>query len=244
MSRLFKLIFLVLVSAFLVGCGEETANNNAPQSTAQANVAEKKTPSDTKNKNSKKVNNSCDYSTEIDSVFDKEVHIRHIPNSAGCEELRADGYIDDQGTDTFRFEQDMQDTSGAPVTHQTMTLNKDEWKMVDKKKGEYGQFGGEWPDIELTRQLPKPNMPIAAISEEVRSKGKELSVIFVGNSTIEEKRAYAKQLENKGFTIDVNSKERPMFSSFHYKAKNRAGYAVQFICIGAACTLGLNEPAK
>ena len=59
--------------------------------------------------------------------------------------------------------------------------------------GETAQLGGEWPDDEFTRLVPKPDMTVSAASSE-----NEQCVVTFSGATLEQIKAYAAQIKAAG----------------------------------------------
>ena len=140
--------------------------------------------------------------------------------------------------------------ANSPGQDTTMILNKEVWRL-DKKGGgqkdHYGQFGGEWPDDEHTRRLPKPSMPIAFAG--VNARNQSFTAIFQrkkgdGLRVIAQMKAYAEKLKARGFTIASKEGEKAGAQGYYsYRAKNGAGYMVEAICgAHSACGLSLFTP--
>ncbi|MDR3322731.1 MAG: hypothetical protein LBS89_00800 [Zoogloeaceae bacterium] len=143
-----------------------------------------------------------------------------------------------------------EDAPQTSLTRNDAPQNATQPRRVEAKaQSGFSQVGGEWPDLELTRQLPEPDMQIAFVLERMTPKGKELTIEFRELVTLDHMSAYAEQLKNKGFTFDVESsaeaesRESPRIASLSYKAKNRAGYAVHFHCLGK-CVIDLKSPGS
>jgi len=97
-------------------------------------------------------------------------------------------------------------------------VNPDGTWTMKGSDGTEVQLGGNWPDNEYTRQLPKPDMEIfVSVVEE-----DGFSVVFM-NATTAQLKAYAETLKSHGFNIDVEVQE--MFG-YTFSASNSAGYEV------------------
>lgn len=84
-------------------------------------------------------------------------------------------------------------------------------------------ISNEWPDNEITRQVPKPPFKDPMIVTD-----EESITIMQMNSKLEDAKSYAKQLKDAGFTIDVNenSNEVVGFSIYTFSAQNKNGLFV------------------
>ena len=76
------------------------------------------------------------------------------------------------------------------------------WTYQDAEGGE-AQLGGNWPDNEYTKLVPKPDFTLMGAS--VDSDG--FTVAFT-DATLEQMRDYAEKVKAKGFTIDPESEEQ------------------------------------
>jgi len=85
-------------------------------------------------------------------------------------------------------------------------------------------FTANWPNNEFTKQVPKPNFEVS-----VGSVNETEFVAIGGGATVEQLRAYAKQLERSGFNKDksVTDESAFGFTTYFYKAHNGRGYEVE-----------------
>ena len=60
--------------------------------------------------------------------------------------------------------------------------------------GETAELGGDWPDNEFTRLVPKPDMTVSASSSD-----DEQCVVTFSGATLEQVKAYAAQIRAAGF---------------------------------------------
>lgn len=107
------------------------------------------------------------------------------------------------------------------------------WVVKDGEGGE-GQIGGNWPDNEFTKLVPKPDFTLTAANTD--SNG--FTVAFSG-ATMEQMRDYAEKVKAKGFTIDPESEEQEVMGMviFTYAASNADGYRIEIV--SAAGTSGI-----
>lgn len=133
----------------------------------------------------------------------------------------------------------------------SMVINKDVWRFDEKggKKDFYGQFGGEWPDDEHTRRLPKPDMPLAFAG--VNEKDHTFTAMFQLDAEdrqrdIVKMKAYVEKLKARGFTVKPKESERLGAQGYYaYRAKNSVGYLVRATCPAVPkipCGLELFKP--
>ena len=97
------------------------------------------------------------------------------------------------------------------------------WVMKDAD-GSSAQFGGEWPENEFTKLVPKPNFDVMGASSDDGS----FTVAFSGVE-IEQVKAYADKVKAKGFTIDATEESQNVYgvSIYTYTANNSDGYCVE-----------------
>ena len=96
----------------------------------------------------------------------------------------------------------------------------------------------EWPDNEITRQVPKPPFEDPMIVADDDS----VTVMRTG-STEEEAKAYAKQLKDAGFNKDVNESTNGIagFSIYTFTAENQNGLSVSLTFATGTTTVSFNK---
>ena len=112
-----------------------------------------------------------------------------------------------------------------------------EYQSVDGESGSV-QFGGEWPDNEFTRQLPKPDFTLStAITSD-----DGFTVIFIG-ATLDQIKAYAEQVKSVGFTVDENIEDREMSGMvfYTYTAQNTDGYEITVFSADSSAGLTMTK---
>lgn len=100
------------------------------------------------------------------------------------------------------------------------------------------QMLNEWPDNELTRQVPRPDFKdpmIVADSESV--------TLMAMNSSLDEAKAYASRLRAAGFTRDVNENTQSIagYTIYSFYAMNSKGYSVSLSFTNGMTTLNLSK---
>lgn len=169
-------------------------------------------------------------------------------NSTG-ECLKTDGHVgeDKLRAHTVTLQPDGSANSQGKDT--TFFINKDGMRFDEKggQKDYYGQFGGEWPDDEHTRRLPKPDMPLAFAG--VNQRDHHFTASFQkdkadGHRDVVRMKAYAEKLKARGFTIAPKEGEKAGAQAYYsYRAKNSAGYLVRVTCaVFIPCGLSLYPP--
>ena len=111
------------------------------------------------------------------------------------------------------------DTDGTVIVQQPDGT----WVMKDAD-GSSAQVGGEWPENEFTKLVPKPNFDVMGASSDDGS----FTVAFSGVE-IEQVKAYADKVKAKGFTIDATEENQNVYgvSIYTYTAYNSDGYCVE-----------------
>ena len=111
------------------------------------------------------------------------------------------------------------------------------WVIKDEDGGE-GQLGGDWPDNEFTKLVPRLDMDIQYAGED---EG-EFVVTFAG-ATLEQIKAYADKLRGAGFTLDeeVEEQEAMGMALYSFSACNADGYQVELMYTAeiSALTIGV-----
>ena len=89
--------------------------------------------------------------------------------------------------------------------------------------GSTTQIGGNWPDNEFTRLLPKPEFALLGAS----SSETEFSVAFQSVS-VEQIKDYAEKVKARGFTVDAQETDQNSYgvAVYYYEAYNADGYYV------------------
>ena len=107
------------------------------------------------------------------------------------------------------------------------------WVVKDADGGE-GQIGGDWPDNEFTKLVPKPSFELYAAAVD----GDTFSVLFT-NATIEQLKAYAEQVKAAGFNLNEELTDENVMGMviYSFAAENADGYSVEVF--SASGTTGL-----
>ncbi|MBQ9750950.1 MAG: hypothetical protein IJV87_10300 [Clostridia bacterium] len=126
-------------------------------------------------------------------------------------------------------------TTIVDTTDGTTLIQKPDgnWVFSDGQGGE-GQIGGNWPDNEYTKLVPKPSFELyAAVIED-----ETFSVMFT-NATIEQIKAYAEQVKAAGFNLNEEVTDENVMGMviYSFAAENADGYSVEVF--SASGTTGL-----
>ncbi len=121
----------------------------------------------------------------------------------------------------------------------TITQNADGTWTIKSSDGGEGQFGGNWPENDFTKLLPKPDFSLLAAN----TTDSEFSVAFQ-NVTVEQIKDYVEQVKEKGFTLESETTDREAagMAVYMYKAQNAEGYVVTVTFTSAASGISLARP--
>ena len=107
--------------------------------------------------------------------------------------------------------------------------------------GSEEQFGGEWPENEYTKLLPKPEFTLTAAVTSSNGFTVEFS-----DATIDDMKAYTKKVKAAGFTLDPETEETesPDTAVYRYTAGNADGYTVSIFLTADASGIMIEKPKK
>ncbi|MBQ4137804.1 MAG: hypothetical protein IJD67_06800, partial [Clostridia bacterium] len=119
--------------------------------------------------------------------------------------------FNDDGTTTIIYEDGTRATQKADGT------------FVIENDGYAGQIGGEWPENDRTKLIPKPEKGTVLTSDLRDGTAK----IMLGECSIEDAVAYASKLIEKGFDSNVKSDDTMLAEGvFSYRGENTKKKAV------------------
>lgn len=97
------------------------------------------------------------------------------------------------------------------------------WVMKDAD-GNEGQFGGNWPENDFTKLVPKPDLELFAASTDAE----EFTVAF-NNATIEQVKEYVTKVKAAGFNLNEEVEDQEMMGMVIYSfyAESSSGYSVE-----------------
>ena len=110
------------------------------------------------------------------------------------------------------------------------------WENED---GGQAQFGGELPENEFTKLLPKPDFALTAAS----ASNDSFTVAFSG-VTLEQTKDYVEKVKAKGFTVDPESQDMEVAGmvTYSYTAKNADGYEILVFNMNGTSGLEITKP--
>ena len=111
------------------------------------------------------------------------------------------------------------------------------WVVKDEDGGE-GQLGGDWPDNEFTKLVPKPDFELFAANTETDS----FSVAFT-SATIEQIRDYAAKVKAAGFNINEEVEDQEVMGMviYSFTAENADGYTVEITFANGTSALTISK---
>ena len=111
------------------------------------------------------------------------------------------------------------------------------WVVKDDEGGE-GQLGGDWPDNEFTKLIPKPDFELFAANTETDS----FSVAFT-SATVEQIRDYVTKVKAAGFNIDEEVEDQEMMGMviYSFTAENADGYTVEITSANGTSALTISK---
>ena len=85
------------------------------------------------------------------------------------------------------------------------------------------QYGGPWPDNELSRMLPIPGFEVHSVTTDSHSCN-----ITFKNTSVDQLREYVESLKKAGFDIKAFTRDGQTAGkkSYLYTAKNSEGYEI------------------
>ena len=113
-------------------------------------------------------------------------------------------------------------------------FKEDGTTKVTTDEGVTSQVGNTWPTNDFAKQVPPPTKGEIT---EADSDDKWCGITV--KMTIDEARAYGKQLEKAGFTINANSQDNVAEDYYSYDGTNENGYTVSIMHYNGALTIDI-----
>ena len=143
---------------------------------------------------------------------------------------KADGFDVSFGTDGSMTVKDKDGTVFVQSTDGTWTMQGED--------GQSAQLGGNWPDNEFTRLVPKPGfkLAVASISDD------EFSAAFQ-SVAVDQIKAYTEQVKARGFTVDAEEEDQNVYGGvfYTYSAYNADGYHVEVTFASGTVGITINK---
>jgi hypothetical protein len=101
------------------------------------------------------------------------------------------------------------------------------------------QLGGDWPDNEFTKLLPKPDFALNVAADS----GDAFTVAFV-DATVDQLKEYVEKVKSAGFTVDAETEESEVMgmSIYNYTAQNAAGYSIMVFSVAGSVGMTIEKP--
>ena len=111
------------------------------------------------------------------------------------------------------------------------------WVIKDEDGGE-GQLGGDWPDNEFTKLIPKPDFELFAANTETDS----FSVAFT-SATIEQIKDYAAKVKAAGFNINEEVEDQEVMGMviYSFTAENADGYTIEITSANGTSSITISK---
>ena len=240
-SKLFVLLLALTLVFTLAACGN--SNNNDPSGSQQGTNAplnREDDTSSTENQGGTQSGNNDPSNVgdiDIDSIMSGNGstdtvygQLDEASKQQIISDLAKDGYEASFGADGSMT---IVDPDGT-----TMVQKPDgTWVVKDADGGE-GQIGGDWPDNEFTKLIPKPNFELFAANTETDS----FSVAFM-SATIEQIKDYAAKVKAAGFNINEEVEDQEMMGMVFYSftAENADGYTIEITSANGTSSITISK---
>ena len=111
------------------------------------------------------------------------------------------------------------------------------WVIKDEDGGE-GQLGGDWPDNEFTKLIPKPDFELFAANTETDS----FTVAFK-SATVEQIRDYVTKVKAAGFNINEEVEDQKVMGMviYSFTAENADGYTVEITSASGTSSITISK---
>ena len=237
LTKLLALLLALTLVFTLAACGN--GNNDDPSGSQQGTNAPLNREDDTSSTDNQGGENSTVNPEDIDFaaimagngatdvVWGKQ---GEATKQAIIADAKKDGVDVSFGTDGSMT---VVDTDGT-----TMVQKPDgAWVVKDADGGE-GQIGGDWPDNEFTKLVPKPSFELYAAAVD----GDTFSVLFT-NATIEQLKAYADQVKAAGFNLNEELTDQNVMGMviYTFSAENADGYSVEIFSASGSSGMRIDK---
>ena len=236
-SKLFALLLALTLVFSLAACGN--GNNNDPSGSQQGTNTPLNREDDTSSTDNQGGENNSSNAGNIDigsimsgngSTDTIYGQLDEASKQQIISDLAKDGYEASFGADGSMT---IVDPDGT-----TMVQKPDgTWVVKDADGGE-GQIGGDWPDNEFTKLIPKPDFELFAANTETDS----FTVAFK-SATVEQIRAYAAKVKAAGFNINEEVEDQEMMGMviYSFTAENADGYTIEITSANGTSSITISK---
>ena len=111
------------------------------------------------------------------------------------------------------------------------------WVIKDEDGGE-GQLGGDWPDNEFTKLIPKPDFELTAA--RVDDEG---FVVAFQSATLDQIKDYVTKIKAAGFTLNEEVEDQEMMGMviYSFTAKNADGYTIEITSASGTSSITISK---
>ena len=104
--------------------------------------------------------------------------------------------------------------------------------------GSEAQFGGDWPENEFTKLVPKPSFGVMAAD----TSDTEFNVLFSG-ADLDAVKAYAKKVQENGFVMGPKETDQDIQGTkmYSYEATNGNGYRINVFSSAGASGMTISK---
>ena len=236
-TKLFTLLLALTLVFTLAACGN--GNNDDPSGSQQGTNAPLNREDDTLSTDNQGGENSTVNPEDIDFaaimagngatdvIWGKQ---DEATKQAIIADAKKDGVDVSFGTDGSMT---VVDTDGTTIVQKP----DGNWVVKDADGGE-GQLGGDWPDNEFTKLIPKPDFELFAANTETDS----FSAAFT-SATIEQIRDYAAKVKAAGFNINEEVEDQEIMGMviYSFTAENADGYSVEIFSASGSSGMRIDK---
>lgn len=233
----FTKLFTLLLALTLAACGN--SNNNDPSGSQQGTNAPLNREDDTSSTDNQGGGNNSSNAGNIDigsimsgngSTDTVYGQLDEASKQQIISDLAKDGYKASFGADGSMT---IVDPDGTTVVQKPDGT----WVIKDEDGGE-GQLGGDWPDNEFTKLIPKPDFELFAANTETDS----FTVAFK-SATVEQIKDYAAKVKAAGFNINEEVEDQEVMGMviYSFTAENADGYTVEITSANGTSALTISK---
>ena len=236
-SKLFALLLALTLVFTLAACGN--SNNNDPSGSQQGTNTPLNREDDTSSTDNQGGENNPSNVGNIDigsimsgngSTDTVYGQLDEASKQQIISDLAKDGYKASFGADGSMT---IVDPDGTTVVQKPDGT----WVIKDEDGGE-GQLGGDWPDNEFTKLIPKPDFELFAANTETDS----FTVAFK-SATVEQIKDYAAKVKAAGFNINEEVEDQEVMGMviYSFTAENADGYTIEITSANGTSSITISK---